>query len=79
MELAPLKPDTQRFGKGCTSGATVAEPGIGMHGVVILHPIVSGREGGGGIRDRADPDVVALEGFLRKLRPCRCFPGFQPG
>src|ERR1700680_1722096 len=36
---------------------------MGMHGIVVLHPDVNESKGGSGIRDRADLDVVALEGF----------------
>jgi hypothetical protein len=35
--------------------------------VVVVYPIVDGRERGGGIRDGADPDVVALEGLHERL------------
>ena len=34
-----------------------------MHGVVVLHPTIDQLESCGGIRDRVDPDVIALEGL----------------
>ena len=38
-----------------------------MHGIVILHSVVDESKGRSGIRDRADPDIVALEGFHERL------------
>jgi len=38
-----------------------------MHGVVVLHPGVDQGERGSSIWDRADPDIVALEGFHERL------------
>jgi hypothetical protein len=43
--------------------------------VSILHPMVNGREGSG-IRDRADPDVVALEGCANDLPPEKWTPDY---
>jgi hypothetical protein len=40
---------------------------MGMHGVVVLHPAVDESESGSRIRDRCDPDVVALEGLHEGL------------
>ena len=31
--------------------------------MLVLHPAIDEGKSGSGIRDRADPDVVALEGF----------------
>jgi hypothetical protein len=42
------------------------------------HPAIDVGKGGGRIRDRADPDIFALEGSSRNRRPCHCVPGFGP-
>jgi hypothetical protein len=38
-----------------------------MDFVVVVYPIVDGCERDGGIRDGADPDVIALEGLHERL------------
>src|SRR5205807_10288705 len=40
---------------------------MGMHGVVVLHPAIDESKCRGGMGDRADPDVVALEGLDESL------------
>ena len=50
-----------------------------MSGVVVLHPAVDEGEGGSGIRDRTDPDVVALEGFDESLGHAVAFRAFDRG
>jgi len=50
-----------------------------MHGVVILHPAIDESEGSGRIRDRADPDVIALEGFDEGLGHAVAFRAFDRG
>jgi hypothetical protein len=47
--------------------------------VVVVYPIVDGCERGGGIRDGADPDVVALEGPSRTPRRRHCFQQLSTG
>src|SRR5215469_17960730 len=34
-----------------------------VHCVVVLHPTIDQLQSCGGIRDRVDPDIIALEGF----------------
>src|SRR5271170_7707765 len=50
-----------------------------MHGVVVLHPIVDESERGGSIRDRANPDVIALEGLYESLGHAVAFRAFDRG
>ena len=50
-----------------------------MHGVVVLHPIVDESERGGGIRDRTDPDVIALEGLHESLGHTVALRAFDRG
>ena len=40
---------------------------MGMDLVVVDHPSVDGSQGGGGIRDRVHPNIVALEGLHERL------------
>jgi hypothetical protein len=37
-----------------------------VNGVVVLHPAIDENKSRSGIRDWADPDIVALEGFHEK-------------
>jgi len=48
-----------------------------MHGVVVLHPAIDEGECGSGIRDRADPDIVALESFDEGLGPAVALRAFE--
>jgi hypothetical protein len=53
-----------------------------VNGVVVLHPAIDESKGCGGIRDRADPDVVALEGLHEGLGHAvalRAFDGVKHG
>src|SRR5271170_7652471 len=50
-----------------------------MHGVVVLHPIVDESERGGSIRDRANPDVIALEGLYESRGHAVAFRAFDRG
>lgn len=43
---------------------------MGRHGVVILPPVVDKSRSSRGVRDRADPDIVALEGFREHQSHC---------
>jgi hypothetical protein len=38
-----------------------------MYDVPVLHPTIDESERGSGIRGRADPDIVSLEGFNEGL------------
>src|SRR5580704_6312436 len=48
-----------------------------MHGVVVLHPAIDESEGCGSVWDRADPDVVTLEGFDEGLGHAVAFRAFD--
>jgi len=50
-----------------------------VHGVVILHPAIDESEGSGRIRDRADPNVVAFEGFDEGLGHAIALRAFDRG
>ena len=68
----PARPDTRRVEIGRRA---IAQAGGRVHGIVVLHLEVdlSKRRCVG---DRAHSDVVAPEGFSRRLQPCRCSPGY---
>jgi hypothetical protein len=50
---------------------------MGMLGVIVLHPVIDESEGGSGIWDQADPDVVALDGFDEGLGHAIAFRAFD--
>ena len=50
-----------------------------MHSVVVLHPAIDESKGFSGIRDRADPDIVTLEGFDEGLGHAVAFWAFDRG
>ena len=50
-----------------------------MHGVVVLHPAINEGESGSGIGDRADPDIVALEGLHEGLGHAVALGAFDRG
>src|SRR5690242_5374935 len=58
---------------------------MGMHGVVVLDPGIDQSKSGSGVGDRADADLVALEGFDEGLGHAVAFrtfdlsPVFHPG
>jgi len=52
---------------------------MGVHGIVILHPTINGSQSGRGIRDGADPNIVALEGLHKSLGHAVAFGAFNRG
>src|SRR5215469_16080915 len=60
-------------------GERVAQPGMGVDGIVILHPMINGSQGGSGIGYWTDPDIVALEGFDKSLGHAIAFRAFDRG
>jgi hypothetical protein len=50
-----------------------------MHGVVVLHPAIDEGKRGERIRDRANPDIVALEGLNEGLGHAVAFRAFDRG
>ena len=50
-----------------------------VNGVVVLHPTIDESKGGSGIWDRADPDVIALEGLHECLGHAVAFRAFDGG
>src|SRR5437870_13603902 len=52
---------------------------MGMHGVVVLHPVIDESKSRSGIRDRTDPDIVALEGLYESLGHAVALGAFDRG
>src|SRR5205807_9839572 len=52
---------------------------MGMHGVVVLHPVIDESKSRSGIRDRTDPDIVALEGLYESLGHAVALRAFDRG
>src|SRR6266568_5194052 len=52
---------------------------MGMHGVVVLHPAIDESKSRSGIRDWADPDIVALEGLYESLGHAVALGAFDRG
>src|SRR6266702_1253544 len=52
---------------------------MGMHGVVVLHPAIDESKSRSGIRDWADPDIVALEGLHESLGHAVALRAFDRG
>jgi hypothetical protein len=50
-----------------------------MHGVLVFHPSIDEGKRGERIRDRADPDIVALEGLDEGLGHAVAFRAFDRG
>src|SRR4051812_4449666 len=50
-----------------------------VNGVVVLHPAIEESKSRSGIRDRADPDIVALEGLHKSLGHAVAFRAFNRG
>jgi len=50
-----------------------------VHGVVVLHPAIDECKGCSGIRDRADPHVIALKGFDERLGHAIALRAFDRG
>jgi hypothetical protein len=48
-----------------------------MHGVVILHQAIDEGERSDGIGDRADPDIVAFQGFDERFGHAIAFRAFD--
>ena len=79
LELTPSHRTRNGLGKDVLPGRAITQPGMWVNGVVVLHPAIDQSKSRSGIEDRADPDIVALEGLHESPRLCHCSPGFRPG
>jgi hypothetical protein len=55
-----------------------AQPGVWVHGVVVLHPSVDQSKSASGIGDRIHADLVTLEGFDEGLGHAVALGAFDP-